>query len=142
MNQIQKCFIGFFLVCGLSQAKAQNFKAIAFYTGREDQAHISFMHEAHRFFSKLARENNFTYDSTKDWSNMNDEFLSRYQVVILLDLRPETKENSDAFQKFMEKLPKLSSSFETNPLLPPVIKTVFIITSRYCVFRIHRHKML
>lgn len=104
MNQIQKYLTGTLVyLSALSNLEAQNFKAISFYTGQEDQAHISFMHEAHKFFSKLAQENNFTYDSTKNWSNMNDEFLSRYQVVILLDTRPETKENRDAFKKFMEK---------------------------------------
>ncbi len=104
MSQILKYF-WVILVCILAFAnlKAQSFKAISFYTGREDQAHISFMHEAHRFFSKLGRENNFSYDSTNNWSNMNDEFLSRYNVVILLDTRPETKENRIAFQKFIEK---------------------------------------
>lgn len=86
-----------------AEAQAQpTFKAVAFYTGKEDQAHISFMHEAHRFFSSLAKKHHFVYDSMNDWSNMNDRFLSDYQVVILLDTRPETKEARAAFEKFMK----------------------------------------
>jgi hypothetical protein len=96
-------FLFFFALLFANQVAAQKFKAIAFYTGREDQAHISFMHEAHRFFSKLARENNFVYDSTNQWKNMNDAFLKNYQLIILLDTRPESKEARAAFQKFMEK---------------------------------------
>ncbi|MDP9040751.1 MAG: ThuA domain-containing protein, partial [Bacteroidota bacterium] len=40
-------FINFFLPGkGISQKNDQSFKVIAFYTAREDQAHISFVHEA------------------------------------------------------------------------------------------------
>ncbi len=97
-------FVFLFIFLFVSKASAQTkFRVISFYTGREDQAHISFTHEAHRFFSKLAVENNFVYDSTNNWKNMNDEFLRNYQVIILLDTRPESKEARGAFQKFMEK---------------------------------------
>jgi hypothetical protein len=75
---------------------------IAFYTGKSDQAHISFVGEANRFFPKLAAANNFTYDSTNDWSKLNTEFLSHYQVVLFLDTRPEAPEQRMAFQQYME----------------------------------------
>jgi hypothetical protein len=86
------------------EALAQSrIKVISFYTGKEDQAHISFVHEAHRFFSVMAKQHHFAYDSTNNWSNMSDKFLSNYQVVILLDTRPETKEARAAFEKFIKE---------------------------------------
>jgi hypothetical protein len=97
-----------FLTLPLSQTQhvnAQNkpdFKVIAFFTGKNDKAHISFVKEAHQRFPEMARKNNFTYDSTSNWANLNSEFLSKYQVVLFLDTRPDAPEQRLAFQKYME----------------------------------------
>ena len=49
---------------------AQNsFKVISFFTAKEDQAHISFVHDANRWFHQTAKKNKFTYDSTNNWEN-------------------------------------------------------------------------
>lgn len=50
----------------------------------------------------MAKENHFRYDSTNDWNNLNDKFLSQYQVVVFLDTRPEKLEQRKAFQHFMD----------------------------------------
>jgi hypothetical protein len=78
------------------------FKVIAFYTGKEDQAHISFMHEANKWFPEMARKYNFTYYSTNNWSNLNTQFLANYKVVIFLDTRPEDSLQRVAFEKYMK----------------------------------------
>lgn len=97
------CII-FFLFCGIVTYAQSNpkFKVIAFYTAKNDQAHISFVHEANKQFPLLAAEYDFSYDSTSNWSNLNAEFLSHYQVVIFLDTRPEGAAQRAAFQKYME----------------------------------------
>ena len=86
-----------------AQNKPEGFRVIAFYTGREDLAHVSFVHEANRWFPKIAAENHFTYDSTNNWNNLNAEFLSQYQVVIFLDTRPEQPAQRKAFEDYMNK---------------------------------------
>ena len=86
-----------------AQKKGKPFKVIGFYTALHDQAHISFVHEANRWFAAKAKEYNFTYDSTNDWSKMNPAFLARYQVVLFLDTRPDTPAQRDAFRQYMEK---------------------------------------
>ncbi|WP_244284318.1 ThuA domain-containing protein [Flavobacterium oncorhynchi] len=95
-----------FLVCftGFSQQKKEKpkFKVIAFYTAKNDQAHISFVHEANKRFPKIAEENHFVYDSTDNWNNLNEKFLANYQVVLFLDTRPETLEQRKAFEKYMK----------------------------------------
>jgi len=78
------------------------FKAIAFYTAKSDQAHISFVHEANRWFAKMASRFNFVYDSTNNWNNMNSAFLAKYQVVIFLDTRPDSAEQRTDFREYME----------------------------------------
>lgn len=79
-----------------------HFNVIAFYTGKTDQAHISFVHEANRWFAQAAKKNNFTYDSTKNWSNLNPEFLKKYQIVLFLDSRPEDPAQRAAFENYMK----------------------------------------
>lgn len=83
---------------------AQNkprFSVIAFYTAKNDQAHISFVHEANKWFPLMAAKYNFGYDSTSNWSNLNEAFLAKYKVVLFLDTRPEDSAQRAAFEKYM-----------------------------------------
>jgi len=82
--------------------KKPEFKVIAFYTERNDLAHISFVHEANKWFPKMAAQYNFVYDSTNDWTKLNTEFLTQYQVVLFLDTRPDVPEQREAFKKYMD----------------------------------------
>jgi hypothetical protein len=86
----------------IAQSNKTHFRVIAFYTARNDQAHISFVHEANKWFPKMARKYNFTYDSTKDWSKLNAEFLAKYQAIIFLDTRPEVPAQREAFENYMK----------------------------------------
>lgn len=95
-------FALFFSFAITSNAQKPLFKVIAFYTAQEDLAHISYVHEANKFFPKIAKEYNFQYDSSNDWTNLNDNFLKQYQVVLFLDTRPEAPEQRQAFQNYME----------------------------------------
>jgi hypothetical protein len=97
------CFINFKPSAGIAQNKIGDFHVIAFYTEREDLAHISFVHEANRWFPKMAAANHFTYDSTNNWNNLNENFLSQYQVVIFLDTRPDNPIQRKAFEEYMRK---------------------------------------
>src|SRR5438552_9914361 len=85
-----------------AQSNASSFKVIAFYTAKRDTAHISFVHEANRWFQKIAKDYNFTYDSTNDWSKLNTSFLSQYKVVLFLDTRPEDPVQRAAFETYMK----------------------------------------
>jgi len=92
----------FFSLFVSAQENKPLFKVIAFYTAKSDLAHISFVHEANNKMPGLAKQNHFTYDSTNNWSNLNKEFLSEYQVVLFLDTRPEAPEQRAAFKQYME----------------------------------------
>jgi len=92
----------FWLTSLKAQTYTPKFKVIAFYTARDDKAHISFVHEANVWFPKMAAKYHFQYDSTKNWNNMNSEFLSHYKAVIFLDTRPDDPTQRAAFQKYME----------------------------------------
>ncbi|KAA0994203.1 ThuA domain-containing protein [Dyadobacter sp. UC 10] len=91
-----------FLSMTVSGQQHAAFKVIAFFTGKNDKAHISFVKEANQFFPEMGRKFGFHYDSTSNWANLNDQFLAQYQVVIFLDTRPETPEQRAAFQRYMQ----------------------------------------
>jgi hypothetical protein len=104
---VSRIFFSMFLCFHFSfnvnaQTTKPDFKVIAFFTGRNDLAHISFVHEANKWFPEMGRKYHFTYDSTNNWSNLNATFLSHYDVVIFLDSRPDDSMERVAFQKYME----------------------------------------
>ena len=77
-------------------------KVVAFYTGTNDKAHVSFVKEANQWFNEIASKNRFSFSSTTDWSNLNEEFLKNCAVVIFLDTRPEKPEQRLAFENYMK----------------------------------------
>jgi hypothetical protein len=94
------------MLCGvavlINGRAAPAFRVIAFYTAKEDPAHISFVREARQWFPEMAAKYHFTFDTTSNWQNLNSEFLSAYQVVVFLDTRPEDPGQRAAFQSYME----------------------------------------
>ena len=108
MRNISKKSLLFSIIClcgvfvGLAQSRVPTFKVIAFYTAQNDAAHISFVHEANRWFPEMGKKYHFTYDSTNNWDNLNVAFLAKYQVVLFLDTRPEETVQREAFRKYME----------------------------------------
>lgn len=92
-----------FTFCCLAQKDKPLFNVIGFYTAKNDAAHISFVHEANKWFVEKGKQFHFTYDSTNDWNNLNAIFLSKYQAVIFLDTRPDSSNQRIAFQQYMEK---------------------------------------
>ncbi|SEB09509.1 ThuA domain-containing protein [Pedobacter hartonius] len=97
------CLLCFAFYGTHAQTKKPKFNVIAFYTAKNDHAHISYVHEANKWFPEMGLKYNFSYDSTSNWSNMNAAFLSHYQVVLFLDTRPEAPEQRAAFRQYMEK---------------------------------------
>ena len=95
------------VLAGIATLHAQNntatprFKVLAFYTGKEDLAHISFDGEANTWFADLARARDFSYEATTDWHKLNAETLSQYQVVLFLDTRPDDPIEREAFRQYM-----------------------------------------
>lgn len=96
------CILAFLNFQTLANTEKPLFKVIAFYTAKNDQAHISYVQEANQWFPKIAAKYNFSYDSTSDWNNMNTKFLEQYQIILFLDTRPETLEQRNAFETYMK----------------------------------------
>jgi len=79
-----------------------SFRVLAFYSTKVEPDHVLFAQGALKFFSDLAAKNNFTFDSTGNWDDMNDLNLAKYQMVIWLNDEPSKADQKSAFQKYME----------------------------------------
>ena len=98
-----------FVLCfqNIQAAKSGNknnpkFKVVAFYTGINDAAHVSYVKEANQWFSTISKTYNFEFDSTNNWNNMNDGFLKNYDIVIFTDTRPDSVQHREAFERYMK----------------------------------------
>ena len=96
------CLAALALLTASARSAPAPFNVVAFYTGKEDPAHISFDHEANRWFPIQGETNGFTYTATTNWADLNAAFLARYQVVLFLDTRPEAPEQRRAFEQYMK----------------------------------------
>lgn len=74
---------------------------VAFFTGREDLAHISFVQEAIPYFKAVAKQNNYSFDTTSNWNNLNADYLQSCDLVIFLDTRPDDSAQRIAFTNYM-----------------------------------------
>jgi uncharacterized protein len=79
-----------------------SFKVLAFYSTKVEPDHVLFAEGALKFFSEISKKNNFTFDSTTNWDDMNDSNLKKYEVVVWLNDEPATAEQKRAFQKYVE----------------------------------------
>src|SRR3954464_14223428 len=99
-----RVLLGMLFIIGFTaplMAQKPKFNVVGFFTAKNDRAHISYVHEANKWFSNMASKHGFVYDSTNNWKNLNAEFLAKYQVVLFLDTRPEDPAQRAAFQKYM-----------------------------------------
>jgi hypothetical protein len=100
-----KMILSFILILiGYTAVKAQNqpFKVLAFYTGKSDRAHISFVKEANEWFPKMGKIHNFTYEATNNWENLNTAYIKNYDALVFLDTRPETPAQRESFEEYMK----------------------------------------
>src|ERR1700676_1511202 len=97
-------FLTLILLFSPSAALAQQprFKVLALYSTNVEPDHVLFAEGALKFFSEASQKNNFTFDSTTHWDEMNDSNLGKYQVVVWLNDQPSRAEQKRAFQKYIE----------------------------------------
>lgn len=96
------CFLMLFTKGSITLAQTPVFKVIAFYSTTVESDHVDFAMDAIKFYSKMAVEKNFVFDTTANWGNLNEEKLKNYQAVIWLNEFPHNEAQRHSFEKFME----------------------------------------
>jgi len=86
----------------VSLAQQASFRVLAFYTAKGEPDHIAFAEQALPFFAELAKRNNFHFESTTRWENLNAEKLKDFQLVLWINDFPTKAEQRTAFQDYMK----------------------------------------
>jgi type 1 glutamine amidotransferase len=95
--------VSFLLACIPAVAQKPRFKAVAFYSTTGEMDHINFAKDALYFFEQTAVTQRFTFEATQDWSNLKDDYLSNYDVVIWLNDFPKNDDQREAFERFIDR---------------------------------------
>ena len=85
MKKIKKYFnkivISCIYFCFITNVNAQSkkplFKVIAFYSAKSDLAHISFVHEANKWFPQMGALYNFSYQQSAQYSPYDSPWVIR-----------------------------------------------------------------
>lgn len=80
------------------------FRAIGFgFTSGGDAAHADFAREANTWFAEQGAKLGFTYTfGGADFSAMTDENLANYELIILLNNKPGSAAQQNAFRRYMD----------------------------------------
>ena len=106
LNQIKLIFLVVILcLCGVSKTGAQHSGFKVLVVASADPDHDPMIKQSKAFLEKIASENNFEVDFTRDGTTINDENLSHYQVIIQLHLAPfdMTRSQQMAMQHFISR---------------------------------------
>ena len=75
---------------------------LAFYSLDVEKAHVEFALDAIKFFQELARQEHFAFDTTSLMSDLNEEKLKNYPLLVWLNDFAHSPAQRAAFQKYME----------------------------------------
>src|SRR5688572_26829695 len=98
---ILACILFQFSIAPL-QAQFPRFKVLAFFSNKVERDHTDFSRDAIKFFKTLTKGNGFVFDTTSQMSDLNEQKLKDYSVVMMLNDFPHTNEHREAFTQYME----------------------------------------
>ena len=90
-----------FLSAQAAPRRPASFRVLAFYTDKGEPDHIDFAKQALSFFANLSRKNNFEFQSTTRWEDLNAANLKNFQVILWLNDFAQTAEQRKVFEDYM-----------------------------------------
>jgi type 1 glutamine amidotransferase len=95
------CLFLFLMLRQAVFAQSPKFRVLAFYSTTVEADHVDFARDAIAFYTKLAAEKDFVFDTTSNWNDLNTQNLLRYKAVIWLNDFPQTAAQRQVFEKYM-----------------------------------------
>jgi uncharacterized protein len=94
------CAPGLMPVSGAAQSAPPH--VLAFYSTNVEQDHVDFALQAVTFFADAAKRDNFQFESTTNWDDLNPQRLKGVQVVMWLNDSAHTAPQRAAFEQYMQ----------------------------------------
>jgi len=91
-------------LCWIAHAAAQPApqpRVLLFFSLNVEADHMLFATDALRFFAEVGDRHNIRVDATSNWSELNDENLKQYKLVVWLNGGPPGAQQQ-VFQRYME----------------------------------------
>jgi type 1 glutamine amidotransferase len=80
----------------------QSFHVLALYTTAGERDHVDFAEQAVKFYSELAKKDNFSFEASTNWDLLAKATPDQYQVVLWFNDMPHAAEQRAGFQRYME----------------------------------------
>jgi uncharacterized protein len=90
------------LTAALNAQPYPRFKVLAFYSTTVEKAHVDFANDAIQFFKELTVGNGFVFDTTSNMTDLNDEKIKDYQLLVWINDFPHNGAERAAFEKYMD----------------------------------------
>jgi uncharacterized protein len=90
------------LANAFTHGQHSRFHVLAFYSEKTEPDHVSFALDAVKFLNERAAKEQFTFETTTNWDDLNDERVKSYQLVIWLNESPTKAEQRSAFERYIE----------------------------------------
>jgi uncharacterized protein len=97
----QFLLLAFCMAATAAYSQPAHFNVLAFYSTTVEKDHVMFAEEAMKFYSRLAKQDNFDFAVTSNWDDLNAARLKDVQVVVWLDDFPQKEEQKRAFEEYM-----------------------------------------
>lgn len=75
---------------------------LAYYSTNVERDHVDFALQALKFFADAAKRDDFQFESTTNWDDLNAERLKGIQIVLWLNDSAHTAQQRAAFEQYME----------------------------------------
>ena len=92
----------FLLTPVASYSQQPAFHVLAFYMNKGEPDHIDFAKQALAFYAELAKKENFAFEATTHWEDLNAEKLKGVEVVMWVNDFPAKAEQRAAFEMYMK----------------------------------------
>jgi uncharacterized protein len=92
----------FLIISNNAVGQFPRFKVLAFYSNKVERDHTDFSRDAIKFFKTLTKGDGFVFDTTSHMSDLNEQKLNDYSLIMMLNDFPHTTEERSAFTKYME----------------------------------------
>jgi len=93
----------FTLASAVALAQAAPLHLLAFYSTNVERDHVDFALQALTFFADAAKRDNYQFESTTNWDDLNSQRLKDVQIVLWLNDSAHTSPQRAAFEQYMER---------------------------------------